>query len=315
MLITGGTGFIGSHLARRLLEEGFDVVLLDYRVNKRRVADIIDRVKLVEGDAGQWHVVAGVVREHRPEVIWHLAAVLSAAAEARHPLDTFEANFMSTVNVMEAARIFDVEKVIFASSMASFGPGVPEVVPNDAPQRPITSYGISKVFGELWGMYYFRRYDLDFRALRFPSVVGPGRGPGGASAYSSLIIEKAALGEPYEVYVREDTRMLMIYVKDAVNAFLALYRAKDVRTRVYNVGGITPSAREIVDEVLKHVPDARITFRPDPDMIRIVESWPKALDDRLLREETGWELRYTLDKLVPDFIKEVRELKRLHGQP
>jgi threonine 3-dehydrogenase len=178
-------------------------------------------------------------------------------------------------------------------------------------QEPRTIYGISKVFSELMGLYYWRRYGVDFRALRFPAVVGAGRGAGGASSYATLIIQRAASAQPYEIDVDEDARIPILYSKDAVNALLLVRKAEDPKSRIYNIAGISPTALEIVSEVKKRIPDTLIRFAPKPDIVAIVDSWPATLDDGKAREELGWELSYPLDKLVIDFIDEVRTARQL----
>lgn len=304
-LVTGGAGFIGAHLTRKLVSEDESIVVFDAAANPRRIGAIESKVKIVRGDLAVWSDVVEAVRAAKPDKIYHLGAVLSAYAE-ENPLGTFGVNFMGTINVLEAARLFDVESVAYTSSVASYGPGLRQPVPEESPQQPHTVYGISKVFSELWGLYYQRRHGLDFRALRFPSVVGPSRGPGGASAYTTLIIEKAALGEPYEIDVDEDARMPVLYVKDAVKALVQLMDATNARSRVYNIAGISPSATEIVGEVTKRIPDAKFRFAPRPEIVAIIDSWPDALDDSKARKEWGWRLSYPLHKLVEDFVAEVR---------
>ena len=305
ILITGGTGFIGSNLARALVKEGKEVILFDIRPNMERIADIKDKVEFVEGDLALWQSVIEPVKKYGVKEIFHLGAYLSAHSEKR-PLEVFNTNFLGTLNVLEAARIFDVEKVTYSSSIASFGPGLPQPVPNDARQEPRTVYGISKVFSELYGLYYYHRYGLDFKALRLPSVVGPGRNGGGASAYSTLIIQRAAEGRPYKIEVDEDTRMPIIYYLDAVRALITAHYAEEAKTRLYNLAGLSPTAKEIVDTVKEFIPDAQLTFEPKPEIVEIVKSWPQMIDDRVAREELGWRLSYPLRELVKDFIEKVR---------
>ncbi|MFQ5710140.1 MAG: SDR family NAD(P)-dependent oxidoreductase [Candidatus Geothermarchaeales archaeon] len=312
ILITGGTGFIGAHLAKKLVEEGRDVVLFDVAPNYKIIADIVEKAKVVRGDLAQWTEVLDAVKRYDVESIFHLGAILSAAAEARL-MPSYKVNFDGTIHVLEAARLFDVDKVIYTSSIAAFGPGVPQPLRIDAPQRPTTSYGISKVFSELWGLYYYNKFGIDFRALRFPSVIGPGRGPGGASAYSTLTIQKPALGEPYRVEVKEETRLPILYFKDGVSALKALHDAERPTSRVYNIAGFSPTAKELVDMVKKYIPDADIEFAPKPEIDAIVKSWPYDIDDREAREELGWKPAYPLDLLVRDFIEELRAKKHMYG--
>jgi len=311
VLVTGGTGFIGSHLARRLVKEGKDVILFDIAPNFRLIDDIRDDVQVVRGDLAVWADVVDSVKKCEVEDIFHLGAVLSAAAESS-PMTAFGVNFLGTLNVLEAARILGVQKVLYSSSVASYGPGLPEPVAEGARQEPRTIYGISKVFSELLGLYYWRRYEIDFRAIRFPSVVGPGRGVGGASAYSTLIIQMAALKQPYEIDVDEDARMPILYCKDAVDALITLHDSADPRSRIYNIAGVSPTALEIVEEVRRHIPDAPLKFAPQPEIVAIVDSWPATLDDKRARQELGWKLSYPLDRLVVDFINEMQDQKHLY---
>jgi threonine 3-dehydrogenase len=313
IMITGGVGFIGSHLAKQLVKRGEEVVLFDVAPNHRLIDQIKDKVQIVRGDLAVWADVLDAVKRHAIKEVFHLGAVLSAAAELS-PMTTFGVNFLGTVNILEAARLFDVAKVVYSSSVASYGPGLPEPVVEDVRQEPRTIYGISKVFSELMGFYYWRRYGVDFRAVRLPSVVGPGRGAGGASAYSTLIVQKAALGQPYEIDVDEDAKIPILYCKDAVNALLLLRNAREPKSRIYNIAGISPTALEIVSEVKKRIPGARIGFAPKPDIVAIVDSWPATLDDSKARDELGWQLSYSLDRLVTDFIEEARAAKTLYTQ-
>jgi threonine 3-dehydrogenase len=310
-LITGGTGFLGAHLAKRLVKEGYDLVLFDITPNYKIVADISDRVKIVQGDLALWADVINTVKMYNIETIFHLGAVLSAAVEAR-PFASFGVNFIGTLNILEAARLFNVKKIIFASSIAVYGPDLPQPVVEDVRLEPRSLYGISKVFSELLGLYYWRRYGIDFRAVRFPSVVGPGRGPGGASAYTSLIIQRAALGVPYEIDVKEETRVPMLYVKDAVSVLSMLKDVNETKSRIYNIAGISPTAIEIVKEVKRHIPDANLKFSPKPEIVAIVNNWPTALCDEKAHIELGWNLMYPLDRLVMDFIEEMRTKRILY---
>jgi len=304
-LITGGLGFIGSHLARKLVQRGEEVVLFDVIRSSNLVDDIKDEVKIVQGNLGNWAEVLDVVRKYRVDCIYHAGALLSASAE-ESPLAAYMVNANGTFYILEAARLFNVEKVVFSSTVATYGPGVPESVSDDTIQIPTTMYGVTKVFCERLGEYYHRKFGVNFRGLRFPSVIGPGRGGGGASAYSSLIVQEPAAGRPYKPYVDEAARIPLLYIKDAVQALISLEEAEEERLkrRVYNIQGFSPSARDLADIVRSHLPGARIEFAPDHQMVEIVHSWPKELNDAQAREDWGWHARYTLDEAVKDFITE-----------
>ncbi len=307
ILITGGTGFIGASLAGELIRMKKDVVLFDSLLNVGRIEKIRGAVKLVRGNLAVPSNVLDVVKEARPEVIFHLGAILSAEAE-RHPMNSYAVNFEGTLNLLEASRIFAVRQVIYPSSIASYGPGLPQPVLDEMPQRPTTVYGISKVFGELWGEWYSSRFGLDFKALRLPSVVGAGRGGGGASAFSTMIIENAARGVPYEIDVDEGARIPILYVRDAVRALLTLMEARGLPRRIYNIAGISPSAGELVSEVKRHIPDASLVFRPKRETMSIINSWPQRLDDSPAQKDWGWRSKYLLPDMVKDFIMTIRNL-------
>jgi threonine 3-dehydrogenase len=312
-LITGGLGFIGSHLARKLVGMSEEVVLFDVVARTTLVGDIKDKVKIVRGDLANWAEVLDVVRRHRISRIYHLGAILSADAEEK-PLAAFMVNANGTFHVLEAARLFGVKQVIYTSTMATYGPGVPDRVSEDVIQMPITMYGVTKVLSERLGEYYHTKFGLDFRGVRFPSVLGPGRGWGGASAYSSIIVQEAAAGRPYSVFVDEGVTMPIIYIVDAVGSLVALSQADGakLRRRVYVIEGFSPTAGDLANAVRKYVPGADIRFEPQPALVRIVRSWPKEADGTYARQEWGWKSRYSLDETVRDFVKEFQARRHLY---
>lgn len=309
VLITGGSGFIGSHIARGLVRKGYNVVVYDVVVNDRLIKDVRDKVTVVQGDVVNTALLTETIRKHGVDVIMHYAALLSAAAE-RDPYRGFKVNFEGTWNIFSIAKALGVKTIVFASSAAVYGLNIPEVVREDTYTIPETLYGISKQYGEMLGLWFYRRYNVDFIAFRYGSVIGPGRRDGGFSAYSTLIIQKAAQGESYVVNVPEDARLPIVYIKDVVDlAILALENTSKLKSRVYNVAGLTPSptAREMVDAVRNYVEDVDIVFKPDPLAVKVVRSWPKDMDCSRLRSELSWKPRYSdLHLLVEDFVKEVK---------
>ena len=306
-LITGGTGFLGSYLARELVNRGEEVVLFDIMFNEDHIEPIKDKVKFIKGDLACWAEVLDAVRKSEVDSIYHCGALLSQSAE-ESPLKAYEVNTLGSWYVLEAARLFGVEKVIFTSTVASFGDHITDPVPNTAPQYPKTLYGVSKVSSERLGEYYKSKFGVDFRGIRFPSVIGPGRGPGGASAYSSLIFEKPVLKESCEVYVRPESCIPILYVKDAVKALIQLGEAdeKKLKYRMYNVSGFSPKASEIVEVIKSELPDADIRFEPVEEMVQIVNSWPDALDESEAVNDWGWQSDYDIQKTLLDFINELR---------
>jgi threonine 3-dehydrogenase len=302
VVVTGGAGFVGSHLARVLAERGDEVTCLDVTTPASDGA-----VRFERCDVGSWAELLEAVRTARPELLFHTAGILSAAAEER-PQAAYRANAISTFNALEAASLLKVGRVALTSTIATYGPGIPSTVDEATQQRPTTMYGVSKVFAELLGEYYERRFGIDFRAVRLPSVIGAGRGPGGASAYSSLIVSEPAGGQPYEVPVSEETTMPIVYIKDAVEALIRLAEAapERLRRRTYGIAGFSPTASELAAAVREAVPGAQIRFAPDPRLVEIVDSWPDRVDESEARRDWGWEERYDLAAAVRDFAEAVR---------
>lgn len=313
-LITGGLGFIGTNLARALLKRGEEVVLFDVATKSPLIEDLKNSVTIVQGDLASWAEVMEVVKRYKIDGIFHTGALLSASAEER-PITAYRVNAGGTFHILESAKLFDVERVIYLSTIATYGLGIPDTVNEETLQMPISMYGVTKVFSERLGEYYHRKFGVDFRGVRFPSVIGPGRGPGGASAYSTLIIQNPALGRPYRCFVDEEARIPLLYIKDAVDSLIALYEADDkkLKRRVYNIGGFSPTARELADEVKRHLPQAIIEFQPIPEMAEVVHSWPKYMDESKAREEWGWQTKYFLKETVKDFIEEVQTHPEIYG--
>lgn len=312
-LITGGLGFIGVNLAHALIKKGEEVVLFDIVSSSPLIRDIKNEVKIVQGNLASWAEVLEVVKQYQIDGIYHTGALLSASAEEK-PITAYEVNAGGTFNVLEAARLFNVKRVIFTSTIASYGLGL-DRVNEDTLQMPISMYGVTKVFSERLGEYYHRKFGVDFRAVRLPSVIGPGRGAGGASAYSTLMISEPALKRPYQVAVEEDVIMPILYIKDCVDCLIRLYEVDNTRLkrRVYCIAGFSPTAKEIADEVKRVIPHADIQFKPDRELTEIVKSWPKYLDESKASEEWGWKTKYFLKETVEDFIKEVQSHPDLYG--
>jgi len=312
-LITGGLGFIGVYLAHALVRKKEEVVLFDVASSSPLIKDIKDKVKIVQGNLASWAEVMEVVKQNKIDGIYHTGALLSASAEEK-PITAYEVNAGGTFNVLEAARLFNVKRVIYTSTIASYGLGL-NMVDEDTIQMPISMYGVTKVFAERLGEYYQRQFGVDFRAVRLPSIIGPGRGGGGASAYSTLVISESALKRPYSVFVEEDVIMPILYIKDCVECLVRLYEADNtkLKRRVYCIAGFSPTAKEICDEVKRVLPKADIKFKPNREMTEIVRSWPKYLKETKASEDWGWKTKYLLKETVEDFIKEVQSHPEIYG--
>jgi nucleoside-diphosphate-sugar epimerase len=308
ILITGGGGFMGSHLVSAFMGRGEKVVVFNRSADLSAPADP-DRLVRVRGDISNWHDVLNVVKDHHIENILHLAAMLSQPSEA-NPWASINTNAMGAYNVLEAARLFGVKKVVMTSSMAVYGATNETVATEDTLQRPTNIYGCCKVFAELLGLYYHRKFGIDFRGIRAPQIVGPGVKTRSLGQFTPWLIEAAIKGEPFEVWVPEDFVQPMLYIKDVIRSFVMLYDAPEERmtTRIYNMGQITPppTVRELVDEVTKYFPDARISFEPDPAIVPLLKNIPRIFSNDRATEEWGWRPSYSLGDMVRDFIAEFK---------
>lgn len=307
ILITGGGGFTGSRLASTFIEQGRKVVIFDIGFNdieKEMYPGMLTRVK---GDIRNWPEVLSVVKEHNIDTIFHLAAMLTVPSEA-NPWASLNVNALGIYHVLEAARLFNVKKILFTSSIGAYGVTQDTIVTNNTVQRPTNIYGISKVFGELLGVYYHTKFGIDFRGVRLPSVLGLGVKTPGVGQYNPLAIEAAINGEPFEIWVPEDTVIPMMYVKDAIRSLVMLHDAPEEKivTRIYNVGQITPppTAKDLVDTIKKYYPEAQITFKPDPAIMNILKAIPRVIKSDEAEAEWGWMLSYSMDDTVKDIIDE-----------
>lgn len=312
ILITGGTGFIGAEIVRQLVERGRDEIHVLHRSgNFRRLQDVADRLDFVQADLADTARLGEVVAATRPRVIYHLGAILTGPAE-ENPQAATEANVFGTYALLEAARQQEVEQFLFASSIGVYGADIGEEVITDSTlQRPFSIYGIAKVFGEQIGAYYRRKYGLDFRGLRYPSIVGPGVSTPSVVQFTSWVIEECAKGKPFTVTVTPATKVPVMYYKDAARAMIQLGEAPaaGIETVNYLVDGRkpTPSAGDLAGIVRSRIPGARIDFEPNAILQPVIDQAIRPIDDRRARAEWGWEPAYDQEAIVDDFLAEMRE--------
>ena len=310
VLITGGAGFVGLGVARQLLGNDEEVVIFSRNPSPDRLGDLADRVRAIAGDVGNFSHILDVVKNFRPRIIYHLGAMLSVPSDA-DPASAIQTNAMGTFYVLEAARLFDVEQVLFSSSIGTYGTDMPEGPIDDySIQRPVFFYGATKAFGEHMGLFYKRKYGLDFRGIRYPSVIGPGVTTSGAVQYTSWAIEHAAKGKPFTIWVRPDTAMPIMYLTEAVAATIRLADApvECIKTVNYLVDGVnpTPSAGDLAQAVRAKVPGAIIEFEPNPEIQDALDNMIRPLDDTNAREEWGWQPTHSLEKIVEEFLAAVK---------
>ncbi len=309
VLITGGTGNLGSRLAVPLIRRGDRVTVFDTRSKPHCDSSEFREAEVVVGNLADRDAVLNTVRSRKIESIFHLGAVLSSAAE-ENPHDAWRANMDGTVNVVDAARFGGTQRVMFSSTVATYGVRVPNPLTEDAPQWPTSLYGVTKVAGERLGVYYHSQFGLDFRAIRIPAIIAAHGAGGGVSAYCSAAFEESVLKGQYDFYVNPTTRAPMLYIADAVRAFLDLHDAPaaNLKRQVYNINGITPSAEELARVIQARLPNVRITYHPDPLKTSIVETWPQQIDDAEARRDWNWKAAWDLEQIADEVIQTLREV-------
>ncbi len=318
-LVTGGTGYIGSELARQLVARGEEVVLFDIVLNRYRIEDFADKVKLIQGDLGNYSQVMNAVKDNGITEIYHLGSMLTYVSE----LDiwaSFRANVIGTYNMLEAARLFGVKKMVFTSTLGTFGLDLDEVVTDTSLQRPLTMYGCGKLYGEGLGRIYQGKFGLDFRSVRFAHMIGPNvRTPG---HWAPPMIEDAILGKPNEcVFGGPDTGVSMIYVADAARACAMIMDAQAERIEMqnYNVTGIpsVTTAAQVEAYLKTRYPGTKVTYRADTSVrpeVRRRHATMKVFDDSYARKEWGWKPQHeTVESIVQAFERDMKEHPRRFG--
>lgn len=307
ILIIGAGGQLGAELAQGLWAEyGTDhVVAADIKnVNgvlqqgPFEIFDVLDRNKLTE-----------ILVKHRITQIYHLAAVLSATGE-QDPQRAWKINMDSLILVLEAARALKIEKVYWPSSIAVFGKDTPKVdTPQSTIMSPSTVYGISKLAGELWCSYYFNRFGVDIRSLRYPGLIGYKTQPGGGTTdYAVEIFHKALQDKKYECYLSEHTTLPMMYMSDAVRATIELMEAPSENIRIrtgYNIAAISVSPDLLAKSIRKHIPEFEISYKPDFRQA-IAQNWPQSIDDSAARKDWGWQHAFNIESMTADMLENLR---------
>jgi nucleoside-diphosphate-sugar epimerase len=314
-LITGGTGYIGAELAHILVGRGEEVVLFDISIAEYRIEDIKSRVKVVRGDVSNWVDVANAVKDNKITEIYHMGALLSLVSES-NPWASIRVNIGGTYNILEAARLFDVEKIMFASSLGTYGLGITEVVDDLTIQRPTNLYGCGKLYCEGLGRWYMNKFGIDFRSVRFPSTCGPNvRTPG---HWVPGMIQDAIMGRHHEcIYASAgDPGAPIIYVTDAARAADMILQVPigDIKMVNYCVSGIQDalSVNELKTAIKKRYPSTEITF--SAPVGRLPVSVIKKFDDRYARKEWGWKPLYgTLEAVIDKFEKDIRDRPSYFG--
>lgn len=311
ILVIGAAGQLGSELTKSLsdLYGGEQVIATDLNESARSK---FDYCKFEVLDIMDKEAARKLIKSENVKQIYHLAAVLSATGE-KNPLFAWDLNMDSLLFVLEIAKEFKLDKVYWPSSIAVFGPNTPKVnTPQYCVKEPNTVYGISKQAGERWCEYYFQKFNVDVRSLRYPGLIGYKSLPGGGTTdYAVDIYHKALAGEKFNCFLREDSYLPMMYMPDAIKATLDLMHAPTNSVKIrssYNLSSMSFSPKEIYQSILKHIPDFQIEYNPDFRQA-IADSWPDSIDDSHATKDWGWQPEYDLDKMTEDILKNLPNFK------
>ena len=307
ILVIGASGQIGTELtlALRMRYGGEMVIAADLK----READLLKGTgPFLPLDIMDKEILRVQVRRHGVKTIYLLVAMLSAAGE-KNPMLAWHLNMQSLMHTLEVAREEGVTKVFWPSSIAVFGMDAPkENCPQEAYAAPSTVYGISKLSGEQWCHYYFQRYGVDVRSIRYPGLISYKTLPGGGTTdYAIEIFHSAIRGEKYSCFLRSDKRLPMMYMDDAVRATIELMEApeSDISIRTsYNLAGISFTPAEIAVEIKKLIPDFSIEYQPDFRQ-DIADSWPESIDDRVAARDWGWKPVFDLKEMTAEMIHHI----------
>lgn len=305
VLIIGAAGQLGSELTHALANVYGSDNTIATDINPKSL-EKMDFCRTTVLDVMDKDAVRKLVKHENVKQIYHLAAVLSATGE-KNPLFAWQLNMESLLFILELAKVEKLDKIYWPSSIAVFGPNTPKVnTPQYCVKEPNTVYGISKQAGERWCEYYFQKYDVDVRSLRYPGLIGYKSLPGGGTTdYAVDIYHKAIAGEHFVSFLREDSYLPMMYMPDAIKATLDLMHAPKEKVLIrssYNLSAMSFSPKEIYESIKTHYPDFTISYQPDFRQA-IADSWPDSIDDSKAREHWGWNHDFDLDKMTADILK------------
>ncbi|MBO9128806.1 L-threonine 3-dehydrogenase [Bacillus sp. 165] len=307
VLVTGALGQIGSELTMKMREiYGFDnIIATDIRKTESDVAQSGPFEILDVTDA---NLMFDIAKKYEVDTVIHLAALLSATAE-KNPLLAWNLNMGGLVNALETARELNCQ-FFTPSSIGVFGPTTPkDSTPQDVIQRPTTMYGVNKVSGELLCDYYYHKFGLDTRGLRFPGLISYATPPGGGTTdYAVEIYYEAVKNKRYTSYIAEGTYMDMMYMPDALNAIIALMEADASKLKhrnSFNVSAMSFEPEQIAAEIKKHIPEFVMDYAVDPVRQSIADSWPNSIDSTCAKEEWGFKTEYDLEKMTKDMLVKI----------
>lgn len=310
ILVIGSSGQIGTELVMdlRSLFGNNQVIASDIRPSSSNellesgpfeIIDVMDQDRLIE-----------VVKKYKVTQVYLLAALLSATAEKNIELG-WSLNMQSLSNVLELARHKHIKKVYWPSSIAVFGPTTPQTfTPQHTIMDPNTVYGISKLAGERWCQYYFDKFDVDVRSLRYPGLIGWKAAPGGGTTdYAVHIFYEAIKNNKYQSFLSADTTLPMMYMNDAIRATIEIMESPSENVKIrssYNVAGLSFNPQELSQEIKNYFPNFEMSYQSDYRQ-KIANSWPKSIDDTIATKDWNWKSEFDLSKMTADMIKNLKK--------
>ncbi len=309
ILITGSCGQIGTELTSTLrrIYGVENVVATGIRHCENTVVE--DQGIFEVLDVKDYDRLLELVKKYNIDTIMNLAALLSAVGEA-NPQLLWDVNMNGLYNCLEVAK--ETGAMVFTpSSIAAFGPSTPaDFTPQDTIQRPTTIYGVSKVAGELLCDYYFKKYGVDTRGVRFPGLISYSALPGGGTTdYAVHIYYEALKNKKFTCNLKADTFMDMMYMPDAIDAIIQMCEAdgtKLIHRNAFNITAMSFCPEDIKNEIKKHIPEFEMDYNVDPIKQNIADSWPNSLDDSCAREEWNWNPKFNLETMTADMLQKLR---------
>ncbi|MCK4894289.1 MAG: L-threonine 3-dehydrogenase, partial [Calditrichia bacterium] len=306
VLVTGAAGQIGSELTGILRERYGNQNVVASDINREAGEKIRSEGPFEQGDCTNYEEMKKIIQNHGIDTIYHLAAILSAVAENNTQL-AWNVNMNGLYVMLELAREYKCS-VFTPSSIGAFGPTTPKNhTPQDTVQRPTSMYGVTKVSGELLCDYYYLKYQVDTRGLRYPGIISNVTLPGGGTTdYAVEIYYEAIQKKQYTCFLKKDTYLDMMYMPDAINGAIMLMETDTQKLRhrnAFNVSAMSFSPEEIYQEIKKQIPEFKMGYKVDPVRQGIADSWPRSMDDSAARKEWGWNPFYNLEKMTDDMIR------------
>lgn len=305
ILVTGAFGLVGTDLVEALGQKHTikNIVALSHNMSGN-FPGIIEK-----GDVRDISSLESLITKHNITEVYHLAGLLSVSSE-KDPQLAWGLNLGGLKNILDLAVKYKI-KVFWPSSIAAFGPTTPKTnTPQHTIMEPTTMYGLNKVAGELLCQYYFLKYALDIRSLRYPGLIGYKAPPGGGTTEYSVHIFYGALKEKhYTIFLKENTRLPMMYIMDAIDGTIKLMEtpSKNITIRTsYNFAAISFAPCELAEEIAKLIPGFTYDYKPDHRQ-KIAESWPQSIDDKQARKDWGWQPKYNLKKMTKVMLEGLRK--------